>query len=554
MKARQHISWIFLMLILGGHTLLGQNEFQLNIVEVEMNEASETVDIYLHAIRDGKEFADFRDDDHALQVTETIFPGTKKNAFLDVKYWPIKDSTRFGEKVMIQILTQSQENTHKENRQYEVSWIYKGQNVSTITYEKNWGFFAQNQRQAFSFQDLFILGLFLASLVLFILSEGIPLIRGWQFRKQYVEPYALVKGDDERGRHPITGEYIRKDELVVNMCDKPYCRVPLDVWEKRNYQCMHYPLKCEGNPNIGTKQFFNQAGIFRQLNWLWFGILGGLVGWTMVYSLEVDFLFKNVNDLWQNIIIGAGLGTGLSFMLSWVEERGQSRRLNWGRILLRTGVGGIAAGLIFFFGYYLESWIGIPWIAGPLVWLLFSISLGFILSIDSTIPLRRGIFSGLIAGAISSVLYGILLYSFDDVQVARLLAFTLNGGIMGFGIIQIVKQLQTVKIEVLAPSYRSGWVFELDRWLQAGEEVVIGQHKKNIIKIKWEDDFALPHHARLKMVNDKVTIEPIENAELWINDQPLSKGKSHILRNGEKISFARNSPTILKYLQKTANA
>ncbi|MEO1587311.1 MAG: hypothetical protein AAFS00_08500, partial [Bacteroidota bacterium] len=69
---------------------------------------------------------------------------------------------------------------------------------------------------------------------------------------------------------------------------------------------------------------------------------------------------------------------------------------------------------------------------------------------------------------------------------------------------------------VLAPSYRSGWVFELDRWLQAGEEVVIGQHKKNIIKIKWEDDFALPHHARLKMVNDKVTIEPIENAELWI--------------------------------------
>lgn len=528
---------------------MAQGDYALKIDTLGMNRSTQTVDIYLHAYDDqGKEFVNFGKQGHELLVTETLLPGQQARPFAEPRYWAVRDSLRFGDKTMIQVLTQSAENVHKETRRYTVQWRKDGEVLAEDSYEQRWPAKGINLREEFSFWDLLALGLFIAALILLLLSELIPWVRTRRFRQKYVKPYALVKEEGVQDNNPITGRPIQREEPVVKYCDRSYCRVPLDVWKKRGYQCMHYPLQCEGNPQLGNRQFFTQAGVFRQLNWLWFGLLGGVFAWAMVYLLER--MLADAASLWQNVILGLGLGLGLSLMLSWVEERGQSREFSLFRIALRTGAGALVAGLIFGLGYYLERWIGFNWLAGPLVWLLFSTALGAVLSVDSSIDLRRGVISGLIAGGVSAVLYGLFLILVDEAQLARLLAFSILGGIMGYGIIQVVKQLQEVKIEVLAPAERSGITIDLDKWLQAGEKVVIGNHMKNKVRVKWEDEFAKARHAEMRMDGQEVRIEALADAELWIDDQPVKAGKPFLLRGGEQIRLARNSRTILRYSQR----
>ena len=239
-------------------------------------------------------------------------------------------------------------------------------------------------------------------------------------------------------------------------------------------------------------------------------------------------------------------------MLSWVEERGQGRSLSWGRILLRTFIGALIAALIFYGGYFLADIIGQSWISTPIVWLVFCLILGAILSINSTIPLKRGLLSALAAGAISAIIYGISLFTLDSAETVRLLTYIVLGAVFGWGILQVVSQLQTIELEVLSPSHRSGFSYPVDKWLQAGEKIIIGRDMKQCkVRVKWDDDFVLPHHAELDMRNNKVYIKPLEDAELWVNDRPVERNSSLALSGGERIRLGRHSQTAFKYLQKT---
>ena len=547
MKQLQSYFLAFLLLVLLRPNLTAQ-QHRLQIDTVLMNPATQTVDIYLHALLEGEAFFKFGEAGNDLIVTETLLPSGNAKAFEDVKYWSLVDSARFGERRVIQILTQSTVNTHKERREYQIRWTKDGQILAEDSYIQPWQAKGIDLRTSYSFWDLLALGAFIAALALLVLSEFIPMFRKARFKRKYVKPYGLVKSDGEQDKNPITGKLIQREDLVVKMCERPYCRVPLEVWQKRAYRCSHYPENCDGNPKIGSRQFFKQIGIFRQLNWLWFGITGGLLGWAASYLLEQAP--QEGDPFWQNVMLGLGLGFGLTLMLSWEAERDIWVELSPVWIAVRTASGALAAGIIFGFGYYLEKWIGFNWVAGPLTWLLFSAALGAILSIKSNILLTRGLISGLIAGGVSALLYGGFLILLDEAQLARLLAFTILGGILGYGIIQVVTQLEEVKMEVLSPAYRSGLVFELDKHLKAGQEVVIGKHMKNTVRVKWEDEFAQQLHARLKMNNQSVVIQPLPEAELWINDEPLSGGNSRVLKGGEQIKFARNSPTVLLYHQK----
>lgn len=546
---RLQILLVGLLLLGSGGFLSAQGTSIIKIDTIEMNRATQTVDIYLHAIdADGEPFVDFGRNGHELVLTEVLLPGQKVDTLDRVSFWAIKDSTRFGDRTIIQVLTQSAENTHKERRLYRASWMENGKEIAFFETEVAWPARGINLRETYSFLDLFVLGLTLAAIVLLILSELIPWWKTYRFRKEHVKPYGLVKDEGVQDNHPISGRPIQKEDLVVRYCDRTYCRVPLEVWKKRGYQCMHYPLQCEGNPRLGNRQFFKQIDFFRQLNWLWFGLLGGVVAWSAVYLLEKAF--SEASDMWQNVALGVGLGFGLTLMLSWVEDRGQSRELSLLRIVLRTVVGALASGLIFLFGYFLEKWIGFNWVAQPLIWLLFSTALGAVLSVSSSIILKRGLISGLIAGSISAILYGVFLVLVDDTQLARLLAFSILGAIMGYGIIQVVKRLQEIRMEVLSPSERSGISIDLDKWLQAGEKVVIGNHMENKIRVKWVDEFAKVRHAEMRMENQEVRIQPLADAELWINGEPVKAGKTYILKGGEHIQLARNSRTVFRYMQK----
>ena len=228
------------------------------------------------------------------------------------------------------------------------------------------------------------------------------------FKKKYVVRYRDVQVDGRTRFDPITGEEFEPDDLVVNRCRR---MTSLDSWVYNNNQCPDYPgCMMESNPckdgkkNTSNDQFFNQKGPYRILNWVWYGGVGGLSAfflWALsVYILaftnasQTFFLATNLNL--KELILGASLGFGLVFWLSYVEEAGQSRTFSWGRIVLRAFLGLFTGALIFVLanlgGRYLtlEGDFGQFFMNLP-TYLLLGISIGLILSINSSIRTGRSL-------------------------------------------------------------------------------------------------------------------------------------------------------------------
>ena len=515
--------------------------------EVIHDEQLHTIDILLTAETAEIPFWDF--DNENLVVLEKI--GATIDSLPVVFQGRIQDKSAFGEKEIYQLKTQSKTNYHKEERTYIVKWIAKdnkGRTLASDEATKNWldiggGFSLQ---ETYSFADIFVLGALVLSLLLLLLSELIPVFRKMSFRRQYVTPYSQIQKAGERTLHPITGQELRPNEEVVVMCSNGTCRVPYDIWKKSGYKCIYYPDKCSGSANIGFRQFFQQAGYFKKLNWLWFGAVGGLLAWSIAYLLEDGGLFSK--ELATALPMGIGLGIGLTFMLTWVDEKG--RDVSILRILLKTVVGVLAAGLLFFSSVAVG--IANTAIGMAVTWIIFCVLLGAILSIQSSISWLRGIISGLIAGIASGLIYLLFANLIQEAELVRMITFVLLGGVLGLGIIQVVKQLDKIELELLAPSARSGLVFALDKWLNKGEKIIIGKDiKRSNVRVKWEDDYVQPSHAELSMKNNQVFIKPLGDAEIWVNDTPLNRERSKSIKGGDRIRLSRVGPTLFKYLQKS---
>lgn len=506
-----------------------------------------TIDLYLTGRVGGQEFWDF--DEENLKVYETI--GSKKYTVPILFQGRISDTSSFTKEFVYLLKTSSEKKLHNQARTYEIVWKHLGRDT-TVQLLKTWDTLNPiDLTEGLAFEDVFASGAFLLVLLLVGLSEGIPFWRKQQFMRKHVRPYHQVQQAGERKFHPITGRPIGANDKVVVKCEQQTCGIPLDVWENRNFQCWHYPNQCKGAANIGFGQFFTQAGNFRKLNWLWFGVLGGLLAWALY------FLFRQIagraaiaGEALSPILLGAALGLGITSMLALVEERGQGRELSLVRILIRTIAGAFAGAVLFYFSTLLPAH---PAVSG-LIWLLFCIVLGVVLSINSSISYRRGLISGLLAGGISGIIYVILLAAIPnpEAEFTSLLTFMVAGGVLGYVMMQVVSRLERIELEVISPNFRRGSVFPLDRLLNSGKPVIIGRDMKGCeVRVKWEDNYVLPQHAVLDMKNNRVYIRPLGDAEIWIKDHPLQNGKTTLLEGGEIIRLGRHSQTAFKYLQKT---
>jgi hypothetical protein len=517
------------------------------------NRESQTIDFYVTLREEGETLWNFRDED--IIIYEYL--GGEKKDSLPIYFQRRIQNSVFSEPVYL-IKTRSQHNLLGGERQYEIVWFHLGRGNaedSTIqTLRKNWYNVLTPVplvASTYSFWDVFVLGSFALILLLLILSELIPFFRKQAFKRKYVRPYHKVREAGESSLHPVTARPIDLNEQVVVKCENPLCGVPLSIWEKKNYECWHYPKQCQGTANIGFRQFFHQMGIFKKLNWLWFGALGGFLAWTLYYLLR-SFLPIST---WQSeqlypIYMGAALGISLSSMLAWVEEKGQGRELSYKRIALKVLLGLVASVLVFYLFTLLPA---NPYLAG-LNWLLFCVVLGVILSVNSAITLHRGLLSGFIAGTLSTLVYVLLLVLVPnpEAELPLLATFILAGGILGYIIMQVVSELERIELEVISPPYRRGLQIPLDRWLNAGQKVTLGRSMKSCeVRVKWEDNYVLPEHAELKMQNNKVYITPLGDAEIWVGDGPLKNGRSYRLEGGEIIRLGRHSQTAFKYMQKS---
>lgn len=516
---------------------------RLYIERVAYNSTTNTVDFYAKASKDGKSFSDF--DLASLSASETI--GGKSYSLPIIYFEFVEDSTDLGNEQLIQIFTQSQQNPHRETRTYELVWKENKKNVATARYEQQWtDANSFDLASTYSFLDLLFIGLSICAGLLLIISEGIPLARKLLFEFRYVKPYYLIRREGETNLNPITGQPLKPTDKVVVMCNHHYL---YEQWVRNDYQCPS-PEQCNGHVNLGFRQFFQQRGPFRQLNWLWFGALGGLFAWLIAYGLNTAF--PDAAGWLKASFLGLGLGAGLTFMLAWVEERGQGAELSWSRVALRTTIGTAASWVIFAAGYFFQKQIGLDGLASALIWIIFSLSLGAILSIRSTIILRRGLLSGLAAGLVSSLLYGLSISLFRETDLARLISFIGLGAVMGWGIMEVVKQLQNIRLEVLQPRTHREWSFDLDSALltqgkNKGRAIIGKDKKKCTVYTKWEDEHIMACHAEISYRNNRVSIRRMEG-RVSVNDKLLNDDNPVLLKGGERIEIG--SKTVFKYVQK----
>ena len=422
----------------------------------------------------------------------------------------------------------------------------------------------------------FLIGLVILTMLLGGFSLVVPVFKKEQFKKKFVKPY--IPEPKVRKKDPLTLEEIQEGELVViNKCKQI---TPLQTWIDMGWQCPNYPdcingmshLQCNGGGKPENDyNFFGMQGIYRKLNWLWFGMVGGFLGWTLFVLFKIfDFLAydnllkglygayarmgfsgnpPNFRDLSSNTISGIGFGMFVVFMLSWVEERSQSRKISWLRILSRTLLGTLAAFIIFSIGFYFQykgiiSNIYVNWF---ITWLFFGLVVGFILSIKSSISLKRGLIGGALSGALAFCIYIGFSKISSDFGLSKLFSLLVMGGMLGFILDTVFTSMEDFELEIITPKAYSR-IIPISKWLKTGMEVFIGTAQGAYVYIKWPDPVAADEHAELSFDNKHVYIKP--KTETMIGKRIIPMNEKTALKNGDVIQLGRNSITQFRYKEK----
>ncbi|MDX2285502.1 MAG: FHA domain-containing protein [Bacteroidia bacterium] len=427
-----------------------------------------------------------------------------------------------------------------------------------------------------AWMEVVIIGMLIVSGLLLLFSQLIPVYNQYQFKRKYVKKYKEIKQPGVRRFDPITGDEFEDEELVVAKCRRI---TSMTSWEYNGFQCPDYPdcmLAAEpcthGQTKTAGDNFFAQQGDFRKLNWLWYGSLGGLMAWgvwALLQNIELpalsslmaavagsqatDFGFSLLRDT----LMGLALGLGLTFTLSIVEDRGTSSRTSWSRVLLRTLLGALVAPVVFLGGYFLHQilpsgpgQLAVEYLGSLLVWILFGLALGLVLSVRSTISAQRGILGGVIASAIAFNIFFWLSFLFQAFELPKMIAFVALGAVLGYTIVSVVSRLEDFELEYVSPAKFSR-VNPISKWLKADMDIFIGTDPGCYVFIKWNDEFAQARHARLSYQNGHVSLEPL--AETVVNGQVAPLNKPTVLKDGDIIQLGRQSISRMRYKEKRSS-
>lgn len=424
----------------------------------------------------------------------------------------------------------------------------------------------------------FLIGLFIILGFLLVVSLLVPYIRSRNFRLDFVKPY--VQQGNRRKMDPITNEPINPGDLVVMKCQQI---TPLTTWESLGHcpnfpDCLNFHVPCSGaGAPTGQERFFSMQGIYRKLNWTWFGAVGGFLAWIIFALFQVfDFswykkmisqLFNEsyirktsslldssqwnlqLETLTNNTLVGVAFGIGLIFMLSWVEERSQPRKVSVGRIVLRTLLAGFIAFGVFALGFYLRyyDFLGSNYMAGLITWLLLGFAIGLILSVKSSIMFSRGVLGGLISCILAYHIYlGIEMLTGDFI-LGKLFSLIILGAVLGTILVTVVTALEDFELEYLSPEkFRN--IVPISKWLKSGVDINIGNDSGCYVYIKWDDGAVQPQHAKLTYENGTVAITPF--AETLIRGRQITHNRKTNLKHNDIIQLGRESITRIRYKEK----
>lgn len=427
--------------------------------------------------------------------------------------------------------------------------------------------FSENlQRELDVWLNIAAVGATFISAILLILALMVPFFRKQNFRSKYVKPYVAIK---EKGRvqKDITGEPFEDNQLVVTFCKQV---VSYESWKYFGNRCVKYPdCMYEADPCThaerynSSDRFFDQQGLYRTLNWVWFGALGGYSSWIiwalmngliLPYSRNWD-LAPAMESLIQGGMFGAAMGLGLSLWLSYVEVRGQAGSHKVNRILGRTFLGLLVGALSFGLVYYLThplraAWQSEIWQEFVLYlpcWLLLGTGLGLVLSVRSTISPGRGILGGAVASLVGYGAYFTMvkiLVNIDD-EWGRMLGLILMGMILGVFIVSVVYRKGDYELKIISPEKFRKTV-PINKWLKSDVDVMIGSDPIAQVFVNWDSRHVAPQHVRMTHSQNKVYIQPF--AETLLNGKIASMDRPSALKHGDVIQLGRHGKTSLQFL------
>lgn len=415
--------------------------------------------------------------------------------------------------------------------------------------------------------------------LLALLMYLVPFLKKREFKTKYVVPYVPEK--NKVRRDPITQDAFDEGDDVVVKCKQ---MTSLATWEALGH-CPNYPNCMEfGDPCNGSggediqSHFFSQQGIFRVLNWLWFGATGGFAAWILYaifQIINVNWLYeatssyfngegmkdrlmelrggesflKNIQEMVDQTMIGLFIGACLIIAIAVVEERGHSRQFSFWRIFIRGTVGVFVSFAIFFSGYIFQYLVlPQPFLAGIVIWAVFGIAFGAILSLNSTVELKKGIIGGVVSSLASYLIYyGISAITPDDV-LAKLLSFIALGGVLGALIVTVLSNLEDFELIYLSPQEYTGMKKPISKWLKKGMEIYIGRSSKCYVFIKWEDEYVDDRHAKLIYQGGSVHIIPL--FETMVNGVIVPENQKTALEGDDIIQLGRYSISRMQYKEK----
>ncbi len=411
--------------------------------------------------------------------------------------------------------------------------------------------------------NMIVVGLLGVTLLYIVLGQVYPLYKQVLFKKKYVRPYIDVKEDGRTRYDPITGEPFEDHEKVVIKCQR---MTSWESWKFNGHQCPDFP-KCmhasdpcrEGRREYAYDNFFEQQGEYRFFNWLWFGSVGGFSAWLVWASVrlmlpnESSYSASNIPfDWFYEMFLGAALGIGLTFFLAYVEEKGQFRVLSWSRIFVRIFMGMFGGIIAFALGLKISQYIPDMdltldlFLKGLPSYTLLGIFIGAVLAFKSSIKLSRSVVGGIVAALIGYSLYFLVVQLFQSPEWGRMLGFVVLGTILGVMIVSVVYQKSDYMLEIISPPKFSR-TLSLNKWLDGGEDVMIGADPSCQIYIKWQDPSVSYRHALLKQVNGAIHVTSLE--EISINGRDIRRNQEVKLRNGDLLRLGRGGGTQLRFLE-----
>lgn len=410
-------------------------------------------------------------------------------------------------------------------------------------------------------------------LLLLVLTLSVPIYNNILFRRKYIWKYREVRVDNPPP-DPLTLEAFQDDDLVV-INEQGTKMMKLSSWKyyrenKMEAQAGDFTELFKLQASSGD--FFSQRGVYKQLNWLWFGALGGFIAWninavlielnwTSLYEFFAQLDQPNAStqiftSVLNEFLVGIAMSIGIVGCLAIAEERGNWGKFKITKVLLRVLVGLLIGVFLYLLESTLIGRLQLPaFLSSVLGWTLFGTGLALVVSLFSSIEAVNALKGGLLAALLGGIVYEIFYIPFVrdlfSSTVSHVISWMAYGGILGYTLFTVVARLEQYELLCLSPQDFAQWKSPISKWLKDPVigSVIMGSHHKNRVFLKWhhQDSSVQPKHARISYAGDRVYIEPLEG-EVWINSQQI-KTKTP-LENGQAIQLGANGLTRLQFIAK----